>query len=134
MTMLALLGPTGRGKTVAAAWLLADLGGFYTTGEELRRAMRSYNPRDAELLLQLYRARSLIVDDLGTEQDLESARTALFEVVNRRMGLPRAYTVLTSNLSREAFAERYGERTLRRLEHQGLVVEVEGEDLRRPAV
>ena len=131
MTMLVILGETGRGKTVASLWLMAELGGVYVTAEELRRLSRSYGGRDRDDLDRLIKARVLVVDDVGTEQDEESAASAMFEVVNRRMGLARGWTILTGNLTTAQFQARYGERTTRRIHHQGAFVEVSGGDLRR---
>lgn len=128
---LALVGNTGRGKTLAGAWLIARLGGQYVTAESLRRAFVSTHWRDRGVLDELCNQRCLMVDDAGTELDAITAQAAMFEVVNRRMGNPRAWTLITANLTAGEFRERYGERTTRRIEHQGAIIEVEGEDLRR---
>lgn len=130
-TMQALLGQTGRGKTLAAAWLLARMGGAYVTAERMRRLMASYVPRHQNDFEKLAATRVLVIDDVGFELDAPSAAGTLFEIVNHRQGLANGWTIITGNLSVGDFSDRYGERTIRRLEHQGEIVEVIGEDLRR---
>lgn len=132
-TMMALLGETGRGKTLAGAWLLARLGGKYVWAEELCRLMTSNYPRQQQEFREYVRTRVLVVDDAGGELDAHKAKGMLLEVVNHRQGLSRGWTVIAANLSPEDFCERYGERTVRRLQHQGAIVQVEGPDMRRRA-
>lgn len=127
---LTLYGPTGLGKTVAGAWLLAYEGGLYVSVEELRRRLTSGHWRDASWADQVLRARVVVLDDVGTEDG--DARAAMFELVNRRQGLARAMTLITSNLvCRDDFVQRYDERVVRRLEHAGRMVECKGTDMRR---
>lgn len=130
LTTLALVGPTGRGKTFAGAYVLSRLGGRYVTGEALRRLVVSTHYRDSATLALLVNARCVVVDDLGGEHDANTAAAAVFELVNMRSGSSRSWTLLTSNLPDSDFRERYGERTIRRIEHRGAIVEVSGEDLR----
>lgn len=129
---LTLYGPTGRGKTVAAAWLLATEGGLYVSVAELCKRVTSSHWRDTPWADRVLRSRVVVLDDVGTEQD--DGRAAMFEFVNRRQGLTRAMTLITSNLTgREDFLQRYEERTVRRLEHVGRLVLCKGPDLRRKA-
>jgi DNA replication protein DnaC len=130
-SIFALLGATGRGKTVAGAWLLARHGGQYVTAESLRRLYVSTHYREAARLEKLLKAKCVMVDDAGGELDSHTAQAAMFEVVNQRAGHAAFLTVITSNLSTSEFVERYDIRTVRRIEHQGALVEVEGDDLRR---
>lgn len=125
---LGLLGATGRGKTVAGAWLVARLGGAYVTAEALRRAYTGHW-RDRQKFERLTSTRVVVLDDVGTEAEEESARACMFELINLRS---RGWTLLTSNLSREEFDERYDDRTLGRIEGNGALVQVKGTDLRRP--
>lgn len=130
-SMMVLLGEPSRGKTLAAGWLLAEVGGFYITAEELRRLYRGYGVVSEARLDRLLKSRCLVVDDVGTELEEESAQSAIFEVVNRRQGLHRGWTVFTGNITTQEFAMRYGDRTVRRIQHQGAFAEVGGPDLRR---
>ena len=49
----------------------------------------------------------LILDDLGTEQNLPSAQSALYELVNGRIQ-SRRHTIISTNLSAEDISGRYG--------------------------
>jgi DNA replication protein DnaC len=131
LSTLVLVGLTGRGKTVAGAWLLAKLGGRYITAEALRRVVVGSHWRDAATLVDLLNTRCVVVDDAGGEHEANGAKAAMFELVNKRVGHGSAWTLITANLTAAEFAERYGERTIRRIEHQGAIVEVSGDDLRR---
>lgn len=130
-TTLALVGETGRGKTLAGAWLIAKLGGYYTTADGVRRLFSSYGWKDGQKLEDLMRSRVLVLDDVGTEQRPEESVPAIYEVVNARAGLARGWTLITGNLAEDVLRARYGERTIRRIEHQGAMFTVKGPDLRR---
>lgn len=131
LTTLALVGETGRGKTVAGAWLISRLGGVYVTAEQACRGSLARFGRERDAFDRMVASRVLVVDDLGTERDPELGKGALWDIVNARVGLDRAWTLLTGNLSESEFRTRYGERTIRRIEHQGTIVTVHGGDLRR---
>lgn len=134
LSTLVLVGLTGRGKTVAGAWLLARLGGRYVTAEALRRAVVGTHWRDGVVLADLLNTRCVVVDDAGGEHEANGAKAAMFEFLNKRVGDSRGWTLVTANLTAAEFAERYGERTVRRIEHQGAIVEVAGNDLRRSPI
>lgn len=127
---MVLLGLTGRGKTAAAGWLLAEEGGYYVTADELRRKVVSPSWKDRDWLDHFCQGHCVVIDDLGTEVDAAGANAALFEVVNRRLPMRRAFTVLTGNLNEEEFRARYDSRTIRRLEDAGTIIVVDGADLR----
>ena len=127
---LALVGGVGVGKTVAAAYALAQEPGLYVTAEEMRRRLCSSNWRDAEWQQRVLRARLVVVDDVGAET-LEGSREALFELVNRRMGETRALTLLTGNLTSAELVGRYDARTIDRLQYVGVIVEIKGQSMRR---
>lgn len=128
-TILALCGEMGRGKTFAGAWLLAQLGGRYISAEEMRRTYVRFSPNDADVS-RAKRARVLVIDDLGTELDAEEGAAALFDLLNKRMGNPYGWTLLTANLLADEFTERYGERTIERIKQCGAFMEVSGPNLR----
>lgn len=133
LPILALLGKTGRGKTVAGAWLLTEEGGLYTTAPELIMRMQAAprDARDRDWCQAALAARVLIVDDLGTEDLDDAARSALYRVVNQRQSCEQGFCLLTGNLAIPEFRARYGERTARRIDHAGRFVETLGDDLRR---
>jgi len=129
---LTLYGPKGRGKTSAAAWLIAnEVGGLYVSAEDfrLRFANRGRDKDNNAWIDRVLRARVVVLDDVGTEDG--DPRASMFEFVNRRQGLHRAFTLMTSNLlSRDEFVARYDWRVVDRLEHVGKMVLCKGEDLR----
>lgn len=133
--IVALLGPRGRGKTVAGAWLIAEEGGHYVSALDLCKRLLSGHWKDSSWSDQVLRSRVVVLDDVGTEpeKDRNDAMAAMFEFVNRRQALARGLTLITANLTRADFDERYGERTVDRIMHVGVFVEAKGEDLRRKA-
>lgn len=123
-----LSGPTGTGKTVALAGALAERGGVVVLGYELVRAYR-YEHREAlEARSRIERARTLILDDVGThEREHEAA--ALFAAVNARQGGGKV-TLISGNLTQNQINE-YDPRIISRIEGRGAIVEIAGEDMRR---
>jgi DNA replication protein DnaC len=142
---LVLSGGTGTGKTVAAAYAAAELGGVYVTAKQLRplviKAMWSNEKHPAPPLAHaMMTSKLLIIDDLGTEDDdAEKFGSALFEVLNRRLALR---TIITTNLSPSDLLDpkRYGERVVDRIRHltttsdgKSAALELGGKSLRRGA-
>lgn len=121
---LLLLGPTGRGKSYAATWALAEQQGSWLAATECRvDGWDDLRPKAAT-------SRLLVLDDLGREPTGWAARE-LADVLELRhnRGLR---TVVTSNLTADRLAERYGERLASRWADDRLTVTVEvlGRDLR----
>jgi len=128
---LALLtGDTGVGKTSAAVAFLArevlkderdDLPVLFVRATECAR-MGLYDADDKNLAGQMRTATALVIDDLGAEFMSEGSiwRTILDEVIDTRYGEGLA-TVLTTNLTTDAFKARYGERIADRIRHAGVV-------------
>jgi DNA replication protein DnaC len=127
--VMALLGDMGRGKTIAAAWLLAAEGGLYVEAEELSRLHAAKWGDERVRYERLTRAGVLVVDELGTEED---SRAALRDIINRRQG--RRLTLLLGNLSREDFQARLDPRTWDRLRTCAVIAEVQGESMRKGAL
>lgn len=126
--LLCLSGNPGNGKTVAAArWLLERRGGLFLKAAELAR----WDRYDAAKMRLLLRAPSLVVDDLGTEyQDKSGNFMALFdELVDYRYD-HRLATVLTTNLAKDDFALRYGERVIDRMREAGRFYSVGAKSMR----
>jgi len=121
---LLLVGPTGRGKSFAATWALAELAGAWLAASDVRvSGWDDLRPRAVG-------ARLLVVDDLGRESTDWSARELadLLELRHNR-GLR---TIATSNLPGRKLVERYGERLASRWADPRFTstVEVLGGDLR----
>lgn len=128
---LALLtGDTGVGKTCAAVAYLAkqvlkderdDLPVLFVRATECAR-MGLYDDGDKKLAHQMCTATALVIDDLGAEfmSDGSIWRTVLDEVIDTRYG-DGLWTILTTNLTADAFKTRYGERIADRIRHAGIV-------------
>lgn len=124
--ILIVCGKVDSGKTVAAGWAI----GAAKTGEVVHapELARRVSPHHFELELGSHPVRLnrslLVLDDLGTESTGKarwSEAFALF-VENRLM---HGRTLITSNLTREEFRPRYGERIASRLNAHSYVVEVQ---------
>lgn len=153
---LIVAGNTGVGKTLAAAWAIAEVGGRYVRWPELMQDMRALGRRGSlreqeatrhELRAKYGCAGLLIVDELGiegeTDEERVNARAALHELVEMRQRWTHRTMVLTNKPSAE-LAERfeaglYDPRTRSRLERllvcdrdgtPMLGVDVKGDDLR----
>ena len=114
---LVMLGATGVGKSVAAAWVLtraleARQSVLWVSASEL--AMRAGGFDGQTFALKCKGVELLVIDDIGTEHLTDFSRSVRDEVLMfRHEALSR--TVLTSNLDGKAFAERLGVRMADRL-------------------
>jgi DNA replication protein DnaC len=149
---LMLTGNVGTGKTHVAVGLVKLACGLgvearFLTMAELLGAIKATYDREraaphrrsgpggaseADLLDELAGLPLLALDDLGAENPTPWARDRLYTLVNRRY-LGQRLTVVTTNLSLEALADRLGERTLSRLWGASLVVNFRGADYRERA-
>jgi len=149
---LMLTGNVGAGKTHVAVGLVKLACGLgiearFLTMAELLGAIKATYDREraaahrrggtgraseADLLGELAGLPLLALDDLGAENPTPWARDRLYTLVNRRY-LGQRLTVVTTNLSLEALADRLGERTLSRLWGASLVVNFRGADYRERA-
>ena len=121
---LHLLGPTGRGKSHAATWTLAEQAGVWLPATEVRVA--GWDEHRAKAAP----ARLLVIDDLGREGSAWASRELadLLELRHNR-GLR---TITTSNLTEEQLRATYGERCASRWSDAALsrIVVALGPDLR----
>ena len=139
---LLLSGSTGLGKTYLSGCIAREVTrrGFsvaYDTAAGVFDALAARRfARDPEEERQAREAARrcltcdlLVLDDLGSEQDLPSARSGLYELVNGRLQAGR-HTVISSNLSTQELGARYGAQSGSRL--AGLYRELTfyGDDLR----
>lgn len=154
---LIVAGPTGTGKTIAAGWAIAEVGGRYVRFPDLMQDHRSFarraSLREQEVQRGEFRSKYgfaglLILDELGIEgegeEERSAARLALHELVEMRQRWTHRTLVLTNKPSHE-LAERfetgqYDARTRSRLERllvcdragtPLLAFDVKGEDMRR---
>ena len=147
---LYLWGETGRGKTGLAVAAASARGGsalFVTVPDLLLRLAGTYDreagerdqPRELQLLEQLWSVPTLILDDIGAESPTPWAAQRIYQVVNARSMERRLVTIVTSNLSTNRLAAHlnkanpeHGARTVSRIIGRAhpYVVEVAGPDLR----
>lgn len=113
------LGPSGIGKTLTMALLGSALAKEHNEAwtqwiraDELSRALSVRG--GAEDIDQLKAARVLVIDELGYERFPELC----LEVIGARHDWNRP-TLVTSGLKLDAFLERYGEATARRISETG---------------
>lgn len=157
--LLVLAGPKGVGKSVAAAWVVAqqpksgpptsrhvDAGmpDFSNSRNGRPRPGWRVGPRfvdaaglarvnryDAAQVDELVCAATLAIDDLGVEfVDAKGAFASLLdEVINARYG-NELRTVITTNLPAKDFKARFGERIADRIREAGIWHEHGGESMR----
>lgn len=132
-SFLLLSGPTGRGKTLACAWMLANLGGFCVTGPKLVRLQASagFDRSSRDQLDNLHSAHTVLLDELARDDDLQKhEKTAVFELINARVSAGKR-TLVTTNRAPLFLLKRYEAFVFNRLHAQGQTVLLEGEpDLR----
>lgn len=136
--LLALLGPTGLGKTAAAAWAAFCMARSYPWNTQAGGGL-AWEPlvwlaaADIALLQgwfndgkrqyeEALRAFFLVIDDAGHEKE-RPAIAALTDLLMRRIDANRA-TVLTTNLRGREFAGRYGVPVVDRMKAKAFVPEL----------
>lgn len=121
---LLLLGPTGRGKSYAATWAVAEAGASWLSAADVRVAEWD------DLRPRALSSKLLVVDDLGREPNGWAQRELadLLELRHNR-GLR---TIVTSNLPVGRIATVYGDRLASRWGDGDYtrIVDVLGSDLR----
>lgn len=152
---LIMAGPTGVGKTMAAAWAIAEVGARYVRFPDLIQDWRSHKRLESmeghEKQRNAFRSKYgfagfVILDELGIETpgEADEARTALHEFAEIRQRWGHRTLVLT-NKSAVELADRfksgqYDQRTLSRIERllvtgrdgkPMLALELGGNDMRR---
>ncbi len=119
-----LLGSTGTGKTFLAScmaheYLEHDKTVVFLTAFSFVSRLLAYHTAKLsdknEFMLPLIDCDALVIDDLGTESIFKNVTVEyLYSVVNERQ-IRGKLTVITSNLSIDEIAVRYGERIASRL-------------------
>lgn len=142
---LVMLGPTGRGKTTAAAWCCVEfaMGYPWNDGPSGGKAREPLVWLDATELVQLrewtdigkeyadrcLRASLLVIDDAGHEGTV-TGKQALVDLLMKRTD-GKAATVLATNLTGAEFRARYTEPLADRLRNFGYVPEIGAGDSQR---
>lgn len=139
--LLALMGPTGCGKSTASAraamefaaewpWNSQAGGGsqreplVWLNAEEVAR-LQAWQRDGARQYDEALHARLLVIDDVGHE-DIRPAIAAMSDLLMRRIDARRA-TVLSTNLRGKAFTTRYGRPVTDRLKTRAVMPELEEE-------
>ncbi|MCD7832748.1 MAG: ATP-binding protein [Lachnospiraceae bacterium] len=137
---LFLTGDTGLGKTflshcVANALLESTHSVIYFSAFRLFELLadssfgRTDEHETSELERHIFACDLLIIDDLGTELVNSFVASRLFLILNERM-LRRKSTMISTNLSLAAIAERYSERVLSRISSDYRMLRLIGDDIR----
>lgn len=138
---LALMGETGQGKTVAAAWFFREAARrtspdvptgtspplVWTAGGRFT-GLSVFDDRDKQFLRECEKARLLVIDELGHDATPIGA-TAIRDLCLQRESNGRR-TVLTSNLDAKDFEAKYGKALLDRLMNRGVCVYFKGKSMR----
>jgi DNA replication protein DnaC len=127
-----LVGSTGRGKTLAAAWALVQSGGRYVGARELERLASARFGEEAETFSAMLATRLLVVDDIGRERDAGNMSAALLDLVDERRKRGQK-TIAIANIAKAAFLKTYADARLQsRLGEPGIAVWISdsGPDLR----
>lgn len=129
---LCLSSGAGTGKTVAGADLYCSTYGRWATAGEIVRVFSAMFGEQYELQEKYRNARLLVIDDVGTESDAARMLNVLLELLDARPSAAATPTLITTNLTRKAFAERYAnERLMSRLAQLVQWASVSGSDMRR---
>lgn len=142
--ILVMAGPKGVGKTVAAVYAMMKCSpaapvGFSAWPESQAPRFRHASDvaelgvfgsdDDKKARAELKRCKTLVVDDLGAEYMTEQCKVLWDSLVNARYGSAGA-TILTTNLTHDQFANRYGERVFDRIRGRGEWYDIDGESMR----
>jgi DNA replication protein DnaC len=110
---LIVSGGTGCGKTVAAASLVAGItGAAWFRADDLVRAFAGFFGDAAERQEHAKNAPLLVLDDVGGELDAARMLPALLELLDARLSASEHPTIVTTNLRKAEFAERYQNKRL----------------------
>lgn len=143
---MVLLGRRGTGKTVAAAFVAREIlrrrRRDWATGEmpmhlpvefvlaSTFARISGYSAEDKGWFTRLCEVSLLVLDDLGAEHLGPYGAAMLDECLTRRHG-SRLRTAITTNLSKDAFKARVGERLFDRISTSGMSAVSVGDSLRR---
>lgn len=130
--VLVLVGGTGVGKTVAAAWALRESGttdSSYVKAAHLASIHRvAYSDSRREWDDLIRRSPLLVIDELGAgERNDDRARAAIHDAIDERQGRP---TLVISNVDGKELADYLDARTLDRLRGRGRLAACGGPSLR----
>ena len=134
---IVLSGATGTGKTHCAEIVERKLKAkgvvvYFSSAYNIVKRMRDYSfGADPAAYNDIIDSSVLIIDDLGTEPNIQNSDDFLYTVINERYsaGLP---FIITTNLSNEQIFNRYDQRVAGRIfdKNKTAVIVFTGKDLR----
>jgi DNA replication protein DnaC len=129
---LVLAGGVGSGKSVAAAWLIAEAGGVWLTAASAVRVFAGMYGEALEEQREALGCHTLVLEDVGAERDDDRMGALLVELLEARKG-GSTRTLITTNLRQTQFLARYADpRLVSRVTGESVQwVNAPGEDLRR---
>jgi len=135
---LAMVGERGIGKTVAAAWWIADTDGRYVLSTEVVRLWRAKDSfgreaaADRQRFESLKRSRVLAIDEVGGERhERADVLGAIEEIVNARQS-ERTRTLWLGNITAGQWRDRLTSRAASRWDEVGFTLEMSSRlDMRR---
>ncbi len=145
---LLLSGGAGTGKTIAAAVVLSDFRDSekepsinFDRKRQLPRgammvravagpAIGLFDEASQKKVEQMRGVAFLVIDDMGTEMLTDVWRQNLDDVIDYRYS-NKLRTIITTNLTPDAFKERYGARIADRIRHTAKIVLVGADSMRK---
>jgi chromosomal replication initiation ATPase DnaA len=128
---LFLSGPTGTGKSIALARLATQVQCRYTGAEGLCRLFSANFGEQVMDQHRVSRCSVLLIDDVGSETDHGRMMATLLELMEVRKSRFSQPTVVTTNLSKAAFAKLYPNERLHSRLNRVQWVALTGEDRRK---
>jgi DNA replication protein DnaC len=129
---LVLIGASGLGKSVGAAWALrrcSEQGSTTAWAQAATLAVAAGGFSGEARAEYMRNVDVLVVDDLGTEHASDWARATLREILQSRHE-DMLRTIITTNLSGAEFRDAVGERLARRIRDECVAVELRGEPMK----
>lgn len=105
--VLVLSGSAGVGKSVALALFASEHDARVYGADRLARAFGSNYAEHDQLRARVRAGKLVLIDDVGSEFERDKMAHTLLDVLEARQSAVHTPTVLTTNLTRKAFAEAY---------------------------
>lgn len=106
---IVLAGNSGCGKTVAVADLAAETHMRFMRCEELVRVFAGLFGDSLEAQQRVIDCKLLALDDIGAELDQTRMASTLLELLDSRCSAMETPTIVTTNLNKTQWVERYGD-------------------------
>lgn len=122
----------GTGKSLLAACILKEVGGFWANCPELLDSIRaSYDSGDTRMYDKSLTAKLLVLDDMGADRSNEWAMERFYILINTRYEHMRPVVITTNLANVKELESCYGGRTVDRIMGMCDVVQLKGQSYRR---